>query len=352
MEDNRLDGRAILRCRVARRTLDRLALDLHRLRGHQGDGRRRATARSSPTAAAGSSSACSDRSSAGDELTVAISYGGRPAPVRRPARRRRLGGARRRRDRRRPAARRAVLVPLQRPAVGQGDVRRRASPPRGYHVVCQRRAGRAAARGEHDDLGATSSPSRWRPTSRPCRSAATPCVGWPTQPVPIDLAAARGRPRRLRGPFARQARDDERLRPAVRRTTRSRRRTRSVVTEDDLEIPLEAQGLSIFGSNFLADDWSHRAARRPRALPPVVRQQPDDQRAGATSGCTRGFACYSEWLWSEESGRDTADVKAREHWKRLADLPQDLRARRPRTRRHVRRPGLQAGSAARCTPCG
>ena len=37
-----------------------------------------------------------------------------------------------------------------------------------------------------------------------------------------------------------------------------------------------------------------------------------------------GFACYSEWLWSEESGRDSADVKAREHWKRLDDLPQDL----------------------------
>ena len=38
-----------------------------------------------------------------------------------------------------------------------------------------------------------------------------------------------------------------------------------------------------------------------------------------------GFACYSEWLWSEESGRGSADAEAREHWKRLADLPQDLR---------------------------
>ena len=37
-------------------------------------------------------------------------------------------------------------------------------------------------------------------------------------------------------------------------TTRSARYT-VVVTEDDLEIPLEAQGLSIFGANFLTDDW-------------------------------------------------------------------------------------------------
>ena len=28
-----------------------------------------------------------------------------------------------------------------------------------------------------------------------------------------------------------------------------------VITEDPLEIPLEAQSLSVFGSNFLTDDW-------------------------------------------------------------------------------------------------
>ena len=27
-----------------------------------------------------------------------------------------------------------------------------------------------------------------------------------------------------------------------------------------------------------------------------------------------GFACYCEWLWSEESGGPTADERAREHW--------------------------------------
>jgi aminopeptidase N len=37
-----------------------------------------------------------------------------------------------------------------------------------------------------------------------------------------------------------------------------------------------------------------------------------------------GFACYCEWLWSEESGSRTADAWARDHWTRLARKPQDL----------------------------
>ena len=37
-----------------------------------------------------------------------------------------------------------------------------------------------------------------------------------------------------------------------------------------------------------------------------------------------GFACYAEWLWSEESGKDSAHERAVEHWDRLASLDQDL----------------------------
>ncbi len=37
-----------------------------------------------------------------------------------------------------------------------------------------------------------------------------------------------------------------------------------------------------------------------------------------------GFACYSEWIWSEASGGDTADSWARHHHERLAGLDQDL----------------------------
>ena len=46
-----------------------------------------------------------------------------------------------------------------------------------------------------------------------------------------------------------------------------------VVTEDDLEIPLESQGLSIFGRNFLDRRLGRRAPGRARAGAPVVRQQ-------------------------------------------------------------------------------
>ena len=98
---------------------------------------------------------------------------------------------------------------------------------------------------------------------------------------------------------------------------------RSVVTEDDLEIPLEAQGLSIFGANFLEDDWSterlvaHELSHQWFGNSLTIRSWRD-------IWMHEGFACYSEWLWSEESGRESADGKAREHWKRLDDLPQDL----------------------------
>ena len=45
-----------------------------------------------------------------------------------------------------------------------------------------------------------------------------------------------------------------------------------VVTDDDLEIPLEAQGISIFGANHCDGHRGVGAADRPRTGPPVVRQ--------------------------------------------------------------------------------
>jgi len=96
-----------------------------------------------------------------------------------------------------------------------------------------------------------------------------------------------------------------------------------VVTDERLEIPVEAQGLSIFGSNHV--DGRHGSER-------LVAHELAHQWFGnsLTIGAWRdiwlheGFACYAEWLWSQEAGRDGADMLARKALQRLGGLPQDL----------------------------
>jgi len=96
-----------------------------------------------------------------------------------------------------------------------------------------------------------------------------------------------------------------------------------VVTDDDLEIPLEAQGLAIFGANHV---------KGMRGLERLVAHELAHQWFGnsLTLGRWRdiwlheGFACYAEWLWSERSGGEPADRLARRHHQRLAGASQDL----------------------------
>ena len=96
-----------------------------------------------------------------------------------------------------------------------------------------------------------------------------------------------------------------------------------VVTDDDLEIPLEAQGLSVFGANHID---GRRGAER------LVAHELAHQWFGnsLTVGRWRdiwlheGFACYAEWLWSERVRRPAGRRHARDAWRRLAALPQDL----------------------------
>jgi aminopeptidase N len=96
-----------------------------------------------------------------------------------------------------------------------------------------------------------------------------------------------------------------------------------VVTADDLEMPLEAQGLAVFGANHLDGT---------QGLERLVAHELAHQWFGNSLTIGRwgdiwlheGFACYAEWLWSEHAGGAATDVHARRHHKRLAGLARDL----------------------------
>ncbi|MGW4638461.1 M1 family metallopeptidase [Sphaerisporangium sp. NPDC004334] len=105
-----------------------------------------------------------------------------------------------------------------------------------------------------------------------------------------------------------------------------------VVTADDLEIPVEAQGMSIFGANhvdgrrgeerLIAHELAHQWFGNSLTL--------EDWR---DIWLHEGFAAYAEWLWSQASGEETADALAARWHRRLAALPQDFTLADPGARR-------------------
>jgi len=96
-----------------------------------------------------------------------------------------------------------------------------------------------------------------------------------------------------------------------------------VVTDDRLDIPVEAQGMAMFGANHMDADWSNQR---------LIAHELAHQWFGnsLTLGDWRdiwlheGFACYAEWLWSEASGSRSADEHAHTWHHRLQRQAQDL----------------------------
>jgi aminopeptidase N len=97
-----------------------------------------------------------------------------------------------------------------------------------------------------------------------------------------------------------------------------------VIADDDLEIPLEAQSLSIFGRNHVDGEGGST-----RLIAHELAHSWFGNSLTASSWqhiwLHEGFACYAEWLWSEASGGAKAQRIAEQQWSRLNGLNQDLR---------------------------
>jgi aminopeptidase N len=101
-----------------------------------------------------------------------------------------------------------------------------------------------------------------------------------------------------------------------------------VVTDDDLDDPIEAQGMAVFGANHIDGRRTHERL----AVHELAHQWFGNSLTVADwrhIWLNEGFATYAEWLWSDISGGPSVATHAREWHARVAAGPADVRIANP-----------------------